>query len=49
MPVETRDIARDPELMARYGLRIPVLRRAGTARELDWPFGPADIRALAAD
>ncbi|WP_040640989.1 glutaredoxin family protein [Halopseudomonas pelagia] len=26
------------ELMARYQLRIPVLRREDTGAELDWPF-----------
>jgi hypothetical protein len=28
----------DPDLEARYGIRIPVLRDASSARELDWPF-----------
>ncbi len=31
------DIDSDPELGARYGLRIPVLRYPD-GRELDWPF-----------
>lgn len=32
------EIAESAELMARYQLRIPVLRRADTGAELDWPF-----------
>ncbi len=39
------DISGDPGLEARYGIRIPVLGRGG--REVDWPFGPADVEALA--
>ena len=37
MPFQTIDIDSDPELGARYGLRIPVLRHPD-GRELDWPF-----------
>ena len=36
--VELLDIADDPQLVERYGLRIPVLRRIDTGAELDWPF-----------
>ncbi|WP_256582234.1 glutaredoxin family protein [Pseudomonas sp. MYb185] len=32
------DIVEDPELLERYQLRIPVLRREDTGAELDWPF-----------
>lgn len=39
------DIADDEQLLAVYGQRIPVLRRAGL--ELDWPFGLLDILRLA--
>ena len=35
---ESIDIADDPELMDRYGIRIPVLRRAEGSDELGWPF-----------
>ncbi len=42
------DISENPELMARYGLRIPVLVVAGRKRELEWPFGPAELQALLA-
>ncbi len=37
MPFQLIDIDADPELGARYGLRIPVLRHPD-GRELDWPF-----------
>lgn len=32
------DIADSEELVARYGLRIPVLRVGGSDAELGWPF-----------
>jgi hypothetical protein len=32
------DIEGDAELSARYGLRIPVLRRPDTGQELFYPF-----------
>ena len=44
--LEARDITRDPNLMSRYGLRIPLLQRPDTGEELDWPFGPAGISTL---
>jgi hypothetical protein len=34
----------DEDLEARYGARVPVLRDA-RGRELDWPFGAAELRA----
>ena len=37
------DIAEDDALLTRYAIRIPVLRHAGTGRELDWPFGEAEL------
>ena len=37
LSVQLIDIDSDPELGARYGLRIPVLRHPD-GRELDWPF-----------
>jgi glutaredoxin len=40
------DIEGDPELEARYGLRIPVLKRRGRGAELGWPFSPQDLEAL---
>ena len=38
----------DPQLEARYGTRVPVLRDTGSGRELDWPFAPATVRAFIA-
>lgn len=32
------DIAEDDELLERYGIRIPVLRRADNGAEIGWPF-----------
>jgi glutaredoxin len=32
------DIVEDDALLQRYGTRIPVLKRAGSEAELDWPF-----------
>lgn len=37
-----------PELEARYGVRVPVLRRTGDGEELDWPFDAATVRAFVA-
>lgn len=36
--VELVDITDPDDLIEVYGLRIPVLRRADTGAELDWPF-----------
>lgn len=41
--------ARSAELMALYQLRIPVLRRADTGAELDWPFSLAQLMEWLAD
>jgi hypothetical protein len=35
----------DADLEARYGVRIPVLRRVDCGAELDWPFDVAVLRA----
>lgn len=37
----------DPELEARYGQRVPVLRDTATGSELDWPFDPARLQQAA--
>ena len=37
-----------PELEARYGTRVPVLRDMRDGRELDWPFDAATVRAFLA-
>ena len=36
----------DPDLEARYGMRVPVLRDADSGRELDWPFDGDSLRAF---
>ena len=36
--VEVEDIANDDLLLARYGIRIPVLLDVKTKAELQWPF-----------
>lgn len=38
IPVDAVDIAQSEQLVERYGMRIPVLRRNDTGEELDWPF-----------
>jgi glutaredoxin len=35
-----------PELEARYGLCVPVLRDERTGAELSWPFDEAALRAF---
>ncbi len=44
--LDKKDIADDQALLERYGVSIPVLREMKSGRELHWPFGPEDIRAL---
>jgi hypothetical protein len=39
------DISDSEDLMAQYGVRIPVLKRRDGA-ELGWPFGPAELTAF---
>lgn len=38
----------DLGLQARYGERIPVLRREDTGLELDWPFDAQAVRGFIA-
>ena len=40
------DIADDPVLMTRYGIRIPVLRVDPSEAELGWPFDQAEAYAF---
>lgn len=40
------DIAEDEALLEKYGTRIPVVRRADSGAELDWPFDEAALNAL---
>ncbi len=44
--VNVIDIAEDELLLAKYGVRIPVLQRQDTEMELNWPFTEADIHQL---
>lgn len=37
------DIADDDELLEKYGIRIPVLKRVDTGAELGWPFDAAAV------
>ncbi|QIZ76569.1 glutaredoxin family protein [Ferrimonas lipolytica] len=39
---QTVDIITDPELVERYGIRIPVVFHHGN--ELGWPFDSADLQ-----
>lgn len=41
LSIEEVDIAHEEDLMARYGVRIPVLVNNG--RELNWPFDQQDL------
>ncbi len=41
--LEVVEISDDAFLLARYGLKIPVLQRKDTQAELNWPFTTADI------
>ncbi|MHA7926373.1 MAG: glutaredoxin family protein [Marinobacter sp.] len=43
IPVDVVDIAQSEELVERYGIRIPVLRRNDTGAELDWPFNRDEL------
>ncbi|HEX5960848.1 MAG TPA: glutaredoxin family protein [Rhodanobacteraceae bacterium] len=36
----------DPELEARYGVRVPVLRDGDSGRELGWPFDAVALGAF---
>ena len=41
--VESIDIADDDELVERYGIRIPVVKRLDIESDLGWPFGKAEL------
>jgi len=43
---EVQDIADDPVLVERYGIRIPVLRRTDDSSELGWPFDFEQLRVF---
>jgi len=40
----TIDIADSDLLVAKYGIRIPVLQRTDTLAELNWPFTMHDVQ-----
>lgn len=44
--VKEVDIIDDDGLMARYGVRIPVLQHIESQTELNWPFTGQDIANL---
>lgn len=44
--VELVDIADREEWVETYGLRIPVLRRCDTGRELGWPFDACQVASF---
>ncbi|GAB3091660.1 glutaredoxin family protein [Aestuariicella hydrocarbonica] len=37
------EIADDDDLMACYGVRIPVVRREGLEQDLGWPFSQEEL------
>jgi hypothetical protein len=45
-PARTVNIEEDTALLGRYFLRIPVLQRLDSGRELDWPFDASALRAF---
>lgn len=47
--VELVDIAEREADYETYGLRIPVLRRADTGAELDWPFDTDQVVLFLSD
>ena len=40
------DIAEDDDLLEKYGVRIPVVKRKDTEAELGWPFDEAMLRGF---
>lgn len=42
------NITDDDELLARYGARIPVIRRLDNDTELGWPFDETALRRFVA-
>lgn len=45
LDIVLREIGDDDDLVARYGIRIPVVRFPDQ-RELDWPFSHADVETI---
>lgn len=46
VPVTVVDIAESPELVERYGIRMPVLQRSDSGEELGWPFTADELQAF---
>lgn len=46
--VQEVEISESETLMQRYGTRIPVIRPAGSTRELGWPFDQQALRRFLA-
>lgn len=44
--IEVADVAEDDLLLARYGVRIPVLINEQSQAELSWPFSMAALSAF---
>jgi hypothetical protein len=42
----TVDIAEEPALVERYGVRIPVISMVDSEAELNWPFDPGQLMAF---
>ena len=40
------DISESKDLVARYGMTIPVVRNPRTGTELNWPFEPDQVLSL---
>lgn len=40
------DIESDPELLKKYIIRVPVLKRPDTQQELGWPFDEPQLAAF---
>ncbi len=41
--LQLQDIVESQDLMAQYGIRIPVVRLAGADADLGWPFSAEDV------
>ena len=46
LSIETVEIAESDELVERYGVRIPVITRTGSLKELGWPFNDLMLKAF---
>lgn len=46
---EKIDIVDDPELLERYEIYIPVIKRLDNQRELFWPFKQQELAAFLKD